>query len=325
LATGSFWRLRDYNIEAMAWCQTILARAESRADLAATRIELYVVLAWSAIFAGEPKLCGAAADAGLQLVTQATDKKVIVHLYTLALMSHVLLGDYPAAERALQAGEAMAREMNYPNELAMLLVLGGQLQYFVGEDISLARANLAEAESLRIEMTSQWGSAAFIFGFARLTGLMGDVEKARERFRESEDAAGKVGNMRLVYSCHSELAHILRRHGEIDEALELYKGVLPKWKELGHRAAAAHELECIGFILMQKARPDRAVALLGAAQALRELIGSSMTPPERAEYEQALATLREQLGQEKFQQAWKFGQSMSMDQALIFALDESYA
>ena len=131
--------------------------------------------------------------------------------------------------------------------------------------------------------------------------------------------------MRLVYSCHSELAHVLRRHGEVDEALELYRGVLPKWKELGHRAAAAHELECIGFILMQRARPDRAVALLGAAQALRELSDSSMTPPERAEYEQALATLREQLGQEKFQQAWKFGQSMSMDQAIIFALDESYA
>ena len=31
-----------------------------------------------------------------------------------------------------------------------------------------------------------------------------------------------------------------------------------------------------------------------------------MTPPERAEYEQALATLREQLGQDKFQQAWKY-------------------
>jgi predicted ATPase len=325
LATGSFWRLRDYNIEAMAWCQTILARAESRADLAATRIELYVVLGWSAIFAGEPKLCGAAADAGLQLVAQATDKKVIVHLYTLALMSHLLLGEYPVAERALQAGEAMAREMHYPNELAMLLVLGGQLRYFVGEDISQAHANLSEAESLGVEMTSQWGSAAFIFGFARLTGLMGDIEKARARFRESEDAAEKVGNMRLVYSCHSELAHILRRHGEVDEALELYKGVLPKWKELGHRAAAAHELECIGFILIQRTRPDRAAALLGAAQALRELIDSSMTPPERAEYDQALATLREQLGQEKFKQAWKFGQSMSMDQAVLYALDESYA
>ena len=79
------------------------------------------------------------------------------------------------------------------------------------------------------------------------------------------------------------------------------------------------------FILAQKDQPDRAVTLLGAAQVLRELIDSSMTPPERAEYDQALATLREQLGQEKFQQAWKFGQPMSMDQAILFALDESYA
>ena len=64
-----------------------------------------------------------------------------------------------------------------------------------------------------------------------------------------------MGNMRIVYSCHSELAHILRRHGEIDEALELYKGVLPKWKELGHRAAVAHELECMPSFSRKKISP----------------------------------------------------------------------
>ena len=37
------------------------------------------------------------------------------------------LGDFPAAQQALQAGEALAREMGYPDELAMILVLGGQI------------------------------------------------------------------------------------------------------------------------------------------------------------------------------------------------------
>ena len=55
LALGSFWTSRDYNSEAVAWCQTILARAESLPDLAATRAELYVVLAQSAIFCGQPQ------------------------------------------------------------------------------------------------------------------------------------------------------------------------------------------------------------------------------------------------------------------------------
>jgi predicted ATPase len=324
LATGNFWRLRDYNVEAMAWCQTILAHAESRADLVLPRTKLYVVLAWSAIFAGEPKLCGAAADSGLQLVTEATNKKVIVHLYTLALMSRMFLGDFPAAAQDLQAGEAIAREMNYPNELAMLLVLGGQLRYFAGEDIRQASAYLAEAETLKIDLTTQVGSSAFIFGFARLTGMMGDIKQARALFRESADAAQKVGNMRLVYSCRSELAHILRRHGEMDEALEIYQEVLPKWKELGHRAAVAHELECIGFILMQKNQHERAVTLLGAAEALRALIDSRMTAPEHAEYAQALSTLRATLEREKFDKAWGVGQSMSMDQAILYALDKAH-
>ena len=126
--------------------------------------------------------------------------------------------------------------------------------------------------------------------------------------------------MRIVYSCHSELAHILRRHGDIDEALELYKGVLPKWKELGHRAAVAHELECIAFILSQKSQPDRAVMLLGAAQVIRELIDSSMTSPERIEYDQVRLTLHMQLDQGKFKQMWDAGRAMTMEQAIELAL-----
>jgi hypothetical protein len=126
--------------------------------------------------------------------------------------------------------------------------------------------------------------------------------------------------MRVVYSCWSELAHALRRHGNIDEALITYKTVLPKWRELGHRAAVAHEMECIAFILAHRAQPDRATTLLGAAEALRQLIDSSMTPREHDEYEQVLATLHTQLDENKFKLLWTAGRSMSMDEAIKVAL-----
>lgn len=324
LAVDSFWRLRDYNSEAVAWCQTILARAESMPDLAAPRAELYVVLGWSAVFSGNHEVGRAAAESGLRLVTPATDKKVIVRLNGLILLSCLYIGDFAAAEQALETGEALAREETYTNELAMILVLGGQLRYFASGDVAQAKANLAEAESLQIDTNSEWASAAFIFGFARLTGMLGDIEKARALFKQSADAAQKMGNMRIVYSCQSELAHILRRHGEIDEALELYKGVIPGWKELGHRAAVAHELECIAFILSQKEKPDRAVTLLGAAGAIRQLINSAMTVPERAEYEQVLSTLHAQLDENKFKQLWDSGRAMTMEQAIQSALEPTH-
>lgn len=322
LGVDSFWTLRDYNIEAVAWCQTILARAETLPEPADTLSDLYAVLSWSAMFSGDPKLCRAAAESGLRLVTSATDTKVIALLHGQVALSCLYLGDFATARQALETGEALAREHDYRDELAWLLILKGQLQYFASGEIAQAKTSLEEAERVMTNTNTQLGSASFTFGFARLAGTLGDIDRARALFKQSADAAEKMGNMRIVYSCHSELAHILRRHGEIDEALELYKGVLPHWKELGHRAAVAHELECIALILMQKGQPERAVTLLGAAEPLRALIDSAMTVVERAEYEQALAALQTQLDQGKFTQAWTAGQSMSMDQAIQYALEE---
>ncbi len=73
LALGDFWTSRDYNIEAVNWCQTILARSEALTALAGTRAKLYAVLAQSAIFAGNHKLARTAAAAGLPLAEQPAD------------------------------------------------------------------------------------------------------------------------------------------------------------------------------------------------------------------------------------------------------------
>jgi tetratricopeptide repeat protein len=161
----------------------------------------------------------------------------------------------------------------------------------------------------------------FLFGFARLSGLLGDIEKARTLFMQSAESAQRTGDIRVVCSCHSELAHILRRHGEIDEALDLYREVLPRWKELGHRSALAHELECVAFILSQKDHPDRALTLLGAADALRAVIDSAMTTPERAEYDEVMSVLHAHVDDKKYRQLWDAGYSMNMEQAIKYALE----
>jgi predicted ATPase/class 3 adenylate cyclase len=318
LALGNFWMLRDYNVEAVSWCQTILTRSEALPALATLRAKLYAVLGQSAVFTGNHRLGHAAVTTGLSL---AVDPKTLVNLYALAGLSAMYLGDFAATEKFLRDGEVLAREQGYTGELGMLLMLSAQITLFSGGDTTLAKTYVAQAKSLTFDASVNWGTSMFTFGIARLSGLLGDVEEARVQFKLAEDAARKIGNMRVVYSCWSELAHSLRRHGEIDEALITYKNVLPKWRELGHRSAVAHEMECIAFILTQRAQPDRATTLLGAAEALRQLIDSMMTPREHDEYEQVIATLHTQLDENKFKQLWAAGRSMSMDQAIALAVN----
>jgi hypothetical protein len=158
-----------------------------------------------------------------------------------------------------------------------------------------------------------------VFGIARITGMMGDLATARKKFLESAETARRVGNKRLMYSCYSEMAHVLRESGELDEPLSIYRDLLPKWRDLGHRAAVAHELECIAYILAKMGQPQRAVTILGAADSLRMMIESTQTPVELAEYQQELDALRGQLEETEFKNAWEEGQRLGMDEAIAQA------
>ena len=126
----------------------------------------------------------------------------------------------------------------------------------------------------------------------------------------------------MVYSNRSELAHALRENGMLDEAYNIYREVIPGWKDLGHRAAVAHELECIGYILARKEEPEGAVTLLSAAQTIRKAIDMPRTKFEDMEYEKELSTLRGMLGVDQFQTQWVNGESLSMDAAIELALKE---
>jgi hypothetical protein len=178
---------------------------------------------------------------------------------------------------------------------------------------------LDEALTVSTSIQNEWATAMSLFGMARVAGLTGDLLTARAKFLQSANLAKKIGNKRQIYSCYSELAHVLRENGELDEPLAIYRDLLPKWKELGHRAAVAHELECIAYILARKNDPQPAARLLGAAETLRKSIESVPTAIEQIEYENEVAALREKIDGFAFAKAWGDGQKLTMDEAISLA------
>ena len=84
-------------------------------------------------------------------------------------------------------------------------------------------------------------------------------------------------------------------------------------------------LECFAFIAAATGQNERAAVLLGAAEALRESINSSMTLIEHREYDPFAAGLQEAMRKAALEAAWGQGRSLSMEAAIQFALDESSA
>ncbi len=116
---------------------------------------------------------------------------------------------------------------------------------------------------------------------------------------------------------------MLRENGEFDEAYGIYREVIPGWKDLGHRAAIAHELECIAYIMIRREEPERAAGLFGAAEALREVIDTAMTSVEKTEYDKEVIVLRTGMDEKDFNEAWRKGRGMSMDEAIELALRDN--
>ena len=77
----------------------------------------------------------------------------------------------------------------------------------------------------------------------------------------------------------------------------------------------------MAFVARAQGQPERAVHLLGAAEALREQIGAEMSDYERVEYGREVAALQDALDSGKFTALWDRGRMLTMDQAIDYALE----
>lgn len=317
---GGFWVVRDENNEARTWCNAILEKIETLSGYEEARARLYSLLGWLSVTLGEHRKGHVASQQAIEFGTKANDFTTVARAYSILALTSSFLGDFPNAFAAAEKAVSIAREHRLSAELSLALSTRAQLEFLGNRDLPSARASIFEATDLAHKAGFKWASSFMDIGMGHIAAIMGDIETARIAFMRSAETATLLGNKRVAYSSRSEFAHVLRQHGELDEPLATYRDLLPKWKDLGHRSAVAHELECIAFILVRKEEPERAVHLLGAADALRRSIDSVMTKMEQEEYEKEISPLRDLLGELEFNKEWNLGREMSMDDAIELAI-----
>jgi len=193
------------------------------------------------------------------------------------------------------------------------------LEVVAGQPVPRARRE----ETLRLARASgnPWIVALATQDVARAAWISGDLAQAEAGFEASIALFQELGDRHFTNGSRSEIGHVWRQEGRFAEAAARYRETLPVWQELGQRAAVAHQLECLAFIAIDAGQAQRAARLLGAAEALREVIGSEMTRMERHEYERAVARLRALPDEVAVTAAWASGRALSLDEAVQFALD----
>jgi tetratricopeptide (TPR) repeat protein len=169
-------------------------------------------------------------------------------------------------------------------------------------------------------MPISFQAGIFYFSSAMIEKTQGNYEAAKGYFEEGLTVFKQIRNRNFVLAVESELGHIARYTGKINEARRIYRKALIDWQDYGNRPAVANLFECFAFIAITEGEPQRAAKLLGAAEALRDKVQSPMTDWERIEYDQSVAQLRLMLPEAEFNALWAEGRAMTMEQAIQLAL-----
>lgn len=228
----------------------------------------------------------------------------------------------PDGEKAAQeAFHIFSQEVNDNLGLGLAYINMARLASSKGDKREKERY-IEKVRGMVHEMPRSFYVSMFILGIGMDERLRGNYDSARKSFEEGLELYKRLRSKHFVLVMRSELGHVERQSGNLVQAKSIYQETIKGWQDLGNRAAVAHELECFGFLAIHDEEPQRAAKLFGSAEALRERNQSPMADYERLEYNPVVAQLRSMLAEAEFNALWAEGRSMTMGQAIEFALEK---
>ncbi|MGH2806701.1 MAG: tetratricopeptide repeat protein [Actinomycetota bacterium] len=212
-------------------------------------------------------------------------------------------------------------------ELGDIRALAGSLKNL--GTIYADRGDLATTRRLYEEALGLYRDATDDFGVAILQNNIGVLDT----YEENWDDAGSLydeslkffrghGDTQGVARGLMNLGEVRMMQGALEEAEDMLKESFVLFEEIGSRWDIAYVLEGMGHVVARRGRPEDAAKLYGAAESLREVLGSPLPPNEIETYEKHVARAREAMDAAAFEAAWLQGRGFDIGQALAFALGD---
>jgi hypothetical protein len=149
--------------------------------------------------------------------------------------------------------------------------------------------------------------------------IRGDLVRARE-LHEQATAIWRGLDDRYALGVElSNLGSVLTPLGELERSRAVSIESLAILMEL-RSGTAVFPLMNLGIVACALGQPVQAARLLGAAEAARRPLGWGINVCLRRAYQNALSSLRVQLGESGFASAWREGEALSLEHAAALAM-----
>ena len=157
------------------------------------------------------------------------------------------------------------------------------------------------------------GAAWSLISLGTVARYQGEAERAAALLAESRALSEGIGFREGIAWCCEQLGLLAAVDGD-PAAITLLRRSLELHGELRDRWRMSSVLEDLAAIALVLGRAPAAARLLGAAEALREAIGTVIAPCERPQHVQTAAGVRAALGEEAFAAARQQGLLATMDE-----------
>ena len=153
--------------------------------------------------------------------------------------------------------------------------------------------------------------------------IQGDQDRAVPMFEEGLAQARKRGDRLGTYNALYNLAQVALARGDHDLAIRMLEEGVTLSEEIGDQANLSYFLEGLAVVAGMEGYAEHSARLLGAAERLLEEAGASVYnyyKPDRSLYDRTAANVRSRLGEEGFKEAWAKGRTVTLEQAVEYAL-----
>jgi predicted ATPase/DNA-binding SARP family transcriptional activator len=315
-----YWYFRSQLDEGRAWVERVLAGTEVSLPTRA-RVRLLYGAGMGAWLQSNYALARTYLAESLRFARALDDKASTA--YALTFLGLVAMNQGDPAEARLRHEESGALFSEIGDRWGFALSLTNlELVASLQGDAAAGRAAIEQAVRIFGELRDRWGESLALNNLGLFAYRQGDLTAARARLEQALAIRREVGDKWLIAQSLNYLGNVALAQRDDLEAYASLKESMLLNRELGNKHGISELLSGFAARAAARGEPQRAARLFGAAEALREAIGSPVPLPDRAEYDRVVAAARSQLDAAAWAREWQEGQKLVLEEAIKLALEK---
>ncbi len=179
---------------------------------------------------------------------------------------------------------------------------------------------ISEALSLFQELADRRGILNSYYLFAGTYMHMREMNQAKFFWEQGLELSREMNDKSFIAWGLEGLADIAFAERRTEQARMLHIESLKYKVEVMDKAGMAYSFEGLAQVASLKEEPEFAAILWGAAEELRILLNMPLDPSRQDFYISLIPKARGQIGDQAFDQAWKKGKAMTLNEAIESAL-----